>query len=169
MSFTQRDALVATATSFMLAVSTSAFAWCFERFTATEGYRYCFPLIVYGTIWTMVAVFASAVFWSLGEKAVSGPTRAKPTPRPSRPPENPGETPRHPPAPIQPPRPRPGTPPPTRPGMTETTLVDMQPVWDITQPIPRVEDPGLDYTSILISDGRWRPPVSDTATSRESE
>lgn len=141
-------------TSAMLAASTSVFAWTFSRFTDTMGYRYCVPLVVYGTIWTLVIVFSAGVVWSLAEQAhawAAGPrppTPPGPTPPPGQP--RPGDTPRPAPGPIQPRPPRPPR------SLTETTLVDMAPVSDVTQELPRV----------VIETTHWRPLVSPNSKER---
>jgi len=143
-------------TSTMLAASTSVFAWTFARFTETEGYRYCAPLIVYGTIWSMLVVFSAGVAWSLAEQArvwAAGPrppVPPGPTPPPGQP--RPGDTPRPAPGPIQPRPPRP----PRTEAATEVTLVDMAPVSDITQELPRV----------VIDTTHWRPLVAPNVEER---
>jgi len=121
----------------MLAAATSTFAWAFARFTETDGYLYCAPVVVYGTIWILTVVFATGVCWSLAGQV--GEWMAKPDP-----PEQPGDQHRPKSSPIQPRLPKP-------PRRVEITLVDMEPVTEITQPIPRM---------VLRE---WRPPVSSNS------
>lgn len=150
-----RIAVTVAVTSSMLVAATGVFAWTFTRFTETEGYRYCFLLIVYGTAWMLVSVFAAGVAWSLAEQVgawLAGPK--PPTPPPTGP--KPEDTPRPAPGPIQPR--------PPKPSRSETTLVDMAPVEDVTQEIPVVGGVRHGYRvprHVISSD--WRPPVSNNS------
>lgn len=137
--------VIAAVTSSMMTAATSVFAWTFSRFTDTVGYRYCAPMVVFGTVWLMTGVFASSVAWHLAADLVRRPYR-----RPgSRPPRDPR---------TLSPEPRPN---PQRERLTEITLVDLEPIQDLTQEIPVVP------SHVLSRDWSWRPPVSPTAKEHE--
>jgi hypothetical protein len=123
----------------MVTVATGAFSWSLTRWVDTQAVHYTVPLVVTATVWILTVVFVSGVCWEVAVQAGSWMAKPSRPPRPTPPPEQPGETPRHPPAPIQPPRPKPNR-------RVEVTLVDMRPVVD-TQEIPVV----------------WTPPVSETS------
>lgn len=142
--------------STMLVAATGAFAWAFAEFTETEGYRYCVPVVVYGTIWALTVVFAAGITWALTEQVgswMAGPKNPRPTPPPDQP--KPSDTPRPAPGPIQPRPPRP-----PREGVfaVETTLVDMVPVVAQTVEMPKI---GIPSMAKRLPD--WRPPVSASA------
>lgn len=165
-----RTVVTAAATSSMVAAATAPFAWCFARFTDTGGYRYCVPLVVYGTVWVLVLVFAAGVAWSAAERvgrwAARGTARRVPAPGVGL-------------------RRRPDG------RWTDITLVDMSPVDDVTQEMPRAGHAARLADVLRIQEdarrarethrvphhlhvppgqadkSSWRPPVSDAAAREE--